>query len=88
MSSFRNTDNVGMNETGQSFGNNPASLKGKLQTLEVPLFLNPATNKEHLQRTQQSQEGSPDPEKLEGHLIISTHHEDCRRQEESLQRAC
>jgi hypothetical protein len=24
-----------MNETGQSFGSNPASLKGKLQTLEV-----------------------------------------------------
>ena len=23
------------NETGQSFNNNPASLKGKLQTLEV-----------------------------------------------------
>jgi hypothetical protein len=27
-----------MNETGQSFGSNPASLKGKLQTLEVHLF--------------------------------------------------
>jgi len=28
-----------MNETGQSFGSNPASLKGKLQTLEVFIFL-------------------------------------------------
>lgn len=26
------------NETGQSFGSNPASLKGKLQTLEVKLL--------------------------------------------------
>lgn len=32
MSGFRN-DSMGMNETGQSFGNNPASLKGKLQSL-------------------------------------------------------
>ena len=28
-----------MNDTGNSFGSNPASLKGKLQTLEVPLVL-------------------------------------------------
>lgn len=28
-----------MNETGQSFGSNPASLKGKLQTLEVRFSL-------------------------------------------------
>lgn len=34
MSGFRNNESYGgMNETGQSFGNNPASLKGKLQTL-------------------------------------------------------
>lgn len=33
----RSGDNF-YNETGQSFNNNPASLKGKLQTLEV-LFL-------------------------------------------------
>lgn len=26
-----------MNDTGNSFGSNPASLKGKLQTLEVPI---------------------------------------------------
>lgn len=30
----RSGDNF-YNETGQSFNNNPASLKGKLQTLEV-----------------------------------------------------
>ncbi len=34
----------GFNETGQSFGSNPASLKGKLQTLEVFNMLNLATN--------------------------------------------
>ncbi len=27
-----------MDQTGNSFGSNPASLKGKLQTLEVPLI--------------------------------------------------
>lgn len=27
-----------MNDTGNSFGSNPASLKGKLQTLEVPIL--------------------------------------------------
>jgi len=26
---------IAMNDTGNSFGSNPASLKGKLQTLEV-----------------------------------------------------
>ena len=33
---------IEMNETGNSFGSNPASLKGKLQTLEVcpPLYSN------------------------------------------------
>lgn len=36
--SISNTKN-GFNETGQSFGSNPASLKGKLQTLEVPRFV-------------------------------------------------
>ena len=36
------------NETGQSFNNNPASLKGKLQTLEVPSTSHLATNQEHL----------------------------------------
>jgi hypothetical protein len=30
---------IGMNETGNSFGSNPASLKGKLQTLEVSSHL-------------------------------------------------
>ena len=38
-----------MDQTGNSFGSNPASLKGKLQTLEV-LLANPATNQEHFQR--------------------------------------
>jgi hypothetical protein len=28
-----------MNDTGNSFGSNPASLKGKLQTLEVGVGL-------------------------------------------------
>ena len=37
------------NETGQSFNNNPASLKGKLQTLEVYQQPNLATNQEHFQ---------------------------------------
>lgn len=41
------------NETGQSFGSNPASLKGKLQTLEVNNFLYSASNKKHFQLTQQ-----------------------------------
>lgn len=40
------------NETGQSFGSNPASLKGKLQTLEVKAFINSATNQKYLQLTQ------------------------------------
>jgi hypothetical protein len=40
------------NETGQSFGSNPASLKGKLQTLEVKTFINSATNQKYLQLTQ------------------------------------
>ena len=31
----RTGDNYNFNETGQSFNSNPASLKGKLQTLEV-----------------------------------------------------
>ena len=44
MSTFRNNESLGMNETGQSFGNNPASLKGKLQTLEV-LFYHKPSNK-------------------------------------------
>ena len=34
----RSGDNF-YNETGQSFNNNPASLKGKLQTLEVFWFI-------------------------------------------------
>ena len=40
------------NETGQSFGSNPASLKGKLQTLEVTISLYSATNQKHLKLTQ------------------------------------
>lgn len=43
----RSGDNF-YNETGQSFNNNPASLKGKLQSLEVTLYPIEATNKEHL----------------------------------------
>lgn len=31
-------------ETGNSFNNNPASLKGKLQTLEVNIYIKLATN--------------------------------------------
>ena len=84
----RTGDNYNFNETGQSFNNNPASLKGKLQTLEVPMFRCSATNKEHLERTQQSQEGSPDPEELERHPGISTNDEDSRREEKPLQRTC
>lgn len=34
----RSGDNF-YNETGQSFNNNPASLKGKLQSLEVSIIL-------------------------------------------------
>ena len=34
----RSRDNF-YNETGMSFNNNPASLKGKLQTLEVTFYL-------------------------------------------------
>ena len=75
-----------MNETGNSFGSNPASLKGKLQTLEVTLP-HPATNQKHLQRAQQPQEGGSDPPILEGHLGVSALHEDSRCQEEPLQRA-
>lgn len=36
-------------ETGQSFNNNPASLKGKLQTLEVLDFFILDTNQKHFQ---------------------------------------
>ena len=36
-------------ETGQSFNNNPASLKGKLQTLEVHLLPNTDPNQKHFQ---------------------------------------
>ena len=56
---MRETDKL--NETTTNYGN-PASLKGKLQSLEVPLTTNPATNQEHLQRAQQPQEGGADPE--------------------------
>jgi hypothetical protein len=47
----RSGDNF-YNDTGNSFNSNPASLKGKLQTLEVPSppILDP--NQEHQQRTQ------------------------------------
>ena len=41
-----------MNDTGNSFGSNPASLKGKLQTLEVSLP-NPEPNQKHLKRAEQ-----------------------------------
>ena len=51
-----------MNDTGNSFGSNPASLKGKLQTLEV-LPANSEPNQEHLERAQQSQKGGADPQK-------------------------
>ena len=37
------------NETGMSFNNNPASLKGKLQTLEVTPFFTPDPNQKHQQ---------------------------------------
>lgn len=37
------------NETGMSFNNNPASLKGKLQTLEVHTLFTPDTNQKHQQ---------------------------------------
>jgi hypothetical protein len=50
---MQNTRN-NFNETGQSFGSNPASLKGKLQTLEVSRSFISATNQKHFQRTQQS----------------------------------
>lgn len=44
----RSGDNF-YNETGQSFNSNPASLKGKLQTLEVALSPNSATNQKYFQ---------------------------------------
>ncbi len=45
-----------------------------------------ATDQEHLQRVEQPQEGGADPAQREGHPRVSAHHEDCRRQEEPLQR--
>lgn len=53
----RSGDNF-YNETGQSFNSNPASLKGKLQTLEVSHYFKSATNQEYFELTQQSQERS------------------------------
>ena len=64
-----------MNDTGNSFGSNPASLKGKLQTLEV-LPPHPEPNQEHLQRAQQPQEGGTNPQELKGYPRVSPHHED------------
>ena len=40
------------NDTGNSFNSNPASLKGKLQTLEVPSSPNSDPNQEHQHRAQ------------------------------------
>ena len=37
-----------MNDTGNSFGSNPASLKGKLQTLEVVMILSSNKSKTSL----------------------------------------
>jgi hypothetical protein len=45
---MQNTRN-NFNDTAQSFGSNPASLKGKLQTLEVCLYDISATNKKHFE---------------------------------------
>ena len=49
---MQNNTKSNFNETGQSFGSNPASLKGKLQTLEVLYLFKAATNKKYLHRTQ------------------------------------
>ena len=69
------------NETGQSFNNNPASLKGKLQTLEVSSTSHLATNQEHLKWTQQPQERSADSQKRKRHPRISSYYEDSRCEE-------
>lgn len=45
-STMRETDK--MNETGTNYGN-PASLKGKLQSLEVRRRANSATNQKHIE---------------------------------------
>ncbi len=45
-STMRETDKL--NETSTNYGN-PASLKGKLQSLEVPACAIPATNSEYLE---------------------------------------
>lgn len=39
-------------ETGQSFNSNPASLKGKLQSLEVLVLIILATNQKYIEWTQ------------------------------------
>ena len=64
-----------MNDTNQSFGSNPASLKGKLQTLEVHFIRILATNQKYLKRTQQSQERSPNPQILKRHSRKRTNNE-------------
>jgi hypothetical protein len=74
-----------MNETGQSFGSNPASLKGKLQTLEVTSYNYTATNQEHLPIAKQSQERSTDPQILKGYPRKCTYHENRRCQEKPFQ---
>ena len=51
---MQNTKTNNFNETGQSFGSNPASLKGKLQTLEVQILLISATNQKYLHIIEQS----------------------------------
>lgn len=80
----RSGDNF-YNETGQSFNSNPASLKGKLQTLEVTLDYNPATNQKHFQWTQQPQEGGSDPQERKGHSLICPDYENSWCEEELIQ---
>jgi hypothetical protein len=72
------------NETGQSFSSNPASLKGKLQTLEVRSAYS-ATNQKHFQRAEQPQKGSANAKKRKGYSVIGSHHEDGRCEEKPFQ---
>ena len=76
-----------MNDTGNSFGSNPASLKGKLQTLEV-LPSNSESNQEHLKLAQQPQKIGADSQKWKRYTWVSAHHENCWCQEEPQQWTC
>lgn len=73
---MRETDKL--NETTTNYGN-PASLKGKLQSLEVSQWIIAATNPKYFQWTQQPQEGSPGAKEREGYPRVCAHNEDVGR---------